>query len=323
MTSNSPAKNEVNTFGKAKPFLKWAGGKAQLLAQFEALYPPELSAGQIEKYIEPFLGGGAVFFHIVQNYPIQSASLYDINEELILVYKVIQRTPQPLIKRLTDIETTFCRLEEEQERKDFYYQIRSDYNRMHRQIDYQRYSESWVERAADMIFLNKTCFNGLYRVNRKGEFNVPFGRYKNPKIFDIENIFAVSQALQKAEIFCGDFTSCESQVSERSFIYFDPPYRPISKTSSFTSYSKGSFTDQDQIKLGEFYKKLDRERHAKLMLSNSNPKHENPDDHFFEHVYQEYSIYLKTVYANRMINSKATKRGPITELVVTNYPCSV
>lgn len=321
MTSNSPVKNdEANTVCKAKPFLKWAGGKVQLLPQFQRYYPQELREGKIETYFEPFLGGGAVFLDIAQNYSIRSAYLCDINAELILPYRVIQRDPHPLLEILEQLSRRYYALDAEQ-RHALYYKIRTRYNHERCQIDYTCYSSLWIERAAYMIFLNKTCYNGLFRMNRNGEFNVPYGKYKYPKILDVENVLRVSQLLQIAEIFSADFTVYEAQITDRSFVYFDPPYRPISKTSSFTSYSQNVFTDDDQVKLAEYYRKLDRQTNAKLMLSNSDPTNENLEDRFFDDLYQEFHIFK--VSANRMINSNAQKRGPIRELVITNYPCRV
>lgn len=168
-----------------------------------------------------------------------------------------------------------------------------------------------------MIFLNKTCFNGLYRVNKSGGFNVPFGKYKNPKILDEENIYSLSAVLQIAKINQGEFYTTEEFIDENSFVYFDPPYRPISKTASFTSYAKNGFNDEEQIQLGKYFSKLDKNKNAKLMLSNSDPTSENPDDIFFEELFEDF--HLNKVYANRMINCIGEGRGKISELLITNY----
>jgi len=300
----------------ARPFLKWAGGKTQLLSQFEKYYPEELKRGAIKKYVEPFLGGGAVFFEIAQKYAIESAYLSDLNEELILAYEVIQKDPEKLLEVLFKYSKQYQLLEQDK-RKEYFYDIRKCYNVQRLQIDYKRYSENWIPRTAQMIFLNKTCFNGLYRLNRKGEFNVPYGAYKNPKILDEENILNVSGLLQIAEIRIGHFEACEKFVDENSFVYFDPPYRPISPTSSFTSYSKYEFGDSEQIKLAAFFARLDHEKRAKLMLSNSDPTNIDPDDHFFDDLYIGYNI--QNVSANRMINCDGEKRGQINELLIMNY----
>lgn len=301
---------------QAKPFMKWAGGKSQLLRQFKNYYPKELINGKIKKYFEPFIGGGAVFLDIVQKFPIESAFLTDINEELIIAYKVIQRNPDTLIEYLRKYSNQYYKLSEE-ERKEYFYEVRTNLNLQRFQVNYQRYSDNWVPRAAQLIFLNKTCFNGLFRLNKKGEFNVPFGKYKNPKIVDENNILALSKILQIAEINVGNFDSTEHKIDENSFVYFDPPYRPISKTSSFTSYSKYNFGESEQIQLAKYFSKLHTERKPKLMLSNSDPKNENPDDTFFEKLFNGF--YINKVNANRMINCNGNNRGIISELLITNY----
>lgn len=300
----------------AKPFLKWAGGKSQLLAQFEGLYPSELKRGKIKHYIEPFIGGGAVFFEIARKYDIASASIYDVNPELILVYQVIQKDVEKLIGEVGNISRDYHRLTEG-DRKAFYFQIRDRYNSQRADINFRQYSDNWIAMAAMLIGLNRTCFNGLFRLNSKGEFNVPPGRYKNPKILDAQNLRAVSELLQIAEIEVGDFEACENAIKPGTFIYFDPPYRPISKTANFNSYSTFEFDDNQQIRLAHFFRKLDRNHEVKMMLSNSEPKNEDPTDEFFEELYKGFNIHR--VSAHRMINSNAKKRGQIDELVITNY----
>jgi DNA adenine methylase len=305
---------------QAKPFLKWAGGKTQLLSQFEDLYPLELSQEKIVRYIEPFIGGGAVFFEIAQKYKMTSAYLYDINPELILAYKVVQKDPGRLIEQLGDISEHYKSLNESN-RKAFYYETREKYNLQRSKINYQRYSDNWILRTTTLIFLNRTCFNGLFRLNSKGGFNVPYGRYKTPRILDEENLLAVSQLLQIAEIEVADFEICENAITPISFVYFDPPYRPLSRTASFTSYSTFNFDDSQQTRLANFFRHLDRCYDVKMMLSNSNPKNEIPEDMFFDELYEGFNTHH--VYANRMINSNAKKRGQISELVITNYKTSI
>lgn len=300
----------------ARPFLKWAGGKGQLLDIFQKLYPKQLKQKKIKTYYEPFLGSGAVFFDLAQNYDIESAYLYDINEELILTYKVIQKDVSKLLDFLHRYQKNYLRLNKKQ-RQDFYYDQRTNYNLQRFNIDYDKYSEQWFPRAAQLIFLNRTCFNGLYRVNSKGEFNSPVGDYENPTICDEQNLIAVHQVLQIAEIKKADFRQVVADLKEKSFVYFDPPYRPISKTANFKSYSKHDFSDKDQIELSMLFKELDK-KGIKLMLSNSDPKNINPADNFFEEIYSEYNILR--IPAKRMINSNPTKRGAINEIVVTNYP---
>ena len=299
----------------AKPFLKWAGGKTQLLNQFLSYFPVELKNGKIKNYYEPFLGSGAVFFFVAQNFPIKKAYLSDINEELILTYNVVKRYVLPLIESLKKLKENYYSLNEKK-REIFFYNIRDIYNKEKSKINFNNYSFNWIDRTAQMIFLNKTCFNGLFRLNKKGEFNVPFGRYKNPGILDEENLLRVSKILQKAEIKLTDFEKVREYITHDFFVYFDPPYRPISKTSSFTSYSKYDFNDTDQIRLANLYKELGINGN-KLMLSNSDPKNEYIDDDFFEKHYSNFRI--NRVKASRMINCKGDKRGMINELIITNY----
>ncbi|MBL7145837.1 MAG: DNA adenine methylase [Phycisphaerae bacterium] len=286
----------------AKPFLKWAGGKGQLLAEIECRLPEGLKTGEIDTYIEPFVGGGAVFFNMAQRYDgIKSFYLFDVNNDLVNCYNAIKNDVESLIDELREFENEFLALEKS-ERKDFYYRIRGEFN-------YDR-------NPAKLIFLNKTCFNGLYRVNRKDEFNVPSGDYKKPKICDAENLKNVSQVLQKAEIICADFEESDRYIDDKAFLYFDPPYRPLSPTASFTSYSKDDFNEAAQIRLAWFCRHINA-KDAKFLLSNSDPKNEDPNDHFFEDHYREFTI--DRVKASRMINCKASGRGQINELLITNY----
>jgi len=203
---------------------------------------------------------------------------------------------------LKSLEAMFKR--KRSSRRNFFYEIRTEFN---------------TDRdSAKLIFLNKTCFNGLYRVNKKGGFNVPFGDYKNPNICDEENLRSVSEVLAKADIICDDFEETERYIDSDTFVYLDPPYRPISQTASFTSYSKDDFNDKDQLRLAEFCKRIDS-KGAKFLLSNSDPKKENPKDHFFEDHYKKYGFNIEKVKASRLINCKASGRGQINELIITNY----
>ncbi len=292
----------------AKPFLKWAGGKTQLLSEIENRLPKKILTGQITRYVEPFIGGGAVFFHIVKNYPnIKKFYLYDINDDLVNCYKMVQSDVDGLIKSLKTLEKKFLSLNENA-RKEFYLGTRTEFNR-------DKGKDNTPKTIAKLIFLNKTCFNGLYRVNSKNEFNVPFGRYKNPTICDEKNLRAVSKILQKAEIICGDFEACKKHITKKTFVYLDPPYRPLNGTASFTSYSKDRFSEDDQIRLAKFCKEIKRIG-AKLLLSNSDPKNEDPGDYFFEDNFRGFTI--SKVKASRLINCKAIGRGEINELLITN-----
>ena len=299
-----------------KPFLKWAGGKSQLIEQINNFFPNELLKGSIKRYVEPFIGGGALFFYIAHKYDtIQELFIFDINVELVIAYKTIQQNVEELIQLLSIIESKYFSFDESEKRK-YFYQTRNNFNARRKHIDLHKYNLEWVERTANIIFLNKTCFNGLFRVNSQGDFNVPVGRYKKPSICDPENLRAVARILQKTKIYHGDFISCENYVNNQTFVYFDPPYRPISNTSNFTSYSQKSFNDFEQLRLRDFFKKLDNEG-ALLMLSNSDPKNENINDNFFEDAYAGYRI--ERVKATRNINSNALKRNPINELLIMNY----
>jgi DNA adenine methylase len=300
---------------KAKPFLKWAGGKGQLINVFRDFYPDELKNGQIKNYYEPFIGGGAAFFDVAQHYNIQSAYLYDINQELILTWRVLQQNVYQLIEILDSFQKTYEKLDEEAQ-SEFYYKTRDNFNRSLHKTNYSKYNDNWILRAAQLIFLNKTCFNGLFRLNQKGEFNVPAGRYKNPKILDAQNLVNVSELLGIAEIKHAGFETVEPEIKENSFVYFDPPYRPISKTSDFTAYSKFKFEDVEQRQLADLFHRL-HYKGTKQMLSNSDPKNNNPDDHFFDEMYSEFNIFR--VPARRMINSNPAKRDAINEIIVTNY----
>lgn len=299
----------------AKPFLKWAGGKGQLISMFRDFYPVELKTGEIKNYYEPFIGGGAVFFDVVQQYNVESAFLYDINPELILTYRVIQQDVFKLIEVLGSYQKWYEKSDEKAQ-NELFYNIRDEFNKDLHQTNFSKYNESWFKRAAQIIFLNKTCFNGLFRFNQKGEFNVPAGRYKNPKILDEQNLLKVSKLLSVAEIINAGFESVEQDISGNAFVYFDPPYRPISKTSGFTSYSSFKFGDTEQMKLADLFNRL-HEKGIKLMLSNSDPKNNDPEDHFFDEIYKNFKI--ARIPARRMINSNPAKRDAINEIVVTNY----
>ena len=294
---------------KAKPFLKWAGGKGQLLAEIDKRLPLELQTGEIDTYVETFVGGGEVFFHIAQKYSdIKKFYLFDINDDLVNCYNIIKEDVAHLIRDLLSLQDKFSDIQGP-ERKDFYLKIRKRFNT-------EKVYQFNTETAAKLIFLNKTCFNGLYRVNRKGEFNVPFGNYENPRICVANNLRITSQVLQKAQIIHGDFQDSKRYIDNHTFVYFDPPYRPLSPTAGFTSYSKENFRNEEQIRLAGFCKEINS-LGAKFLLSNSDPKNEDPNDHFFEDKYKGFVI--ERVKATRAINCKASGRGQISELLITNY----
>jgi DNA adenine methylase len=303
------------TLPDVRPFLKWAGGKTQLLNEFHKRLPEEIQTGKITRYAEPFIGGGAFFLSLNKKYSFEQCMICDVNEELILTYKVIKKAVQQLIDNLGTLESEY-RTKDERYKKLLYYEVRDEFNRRLPQINFQKFSPEWTELAAHIIFLNHTCYNGLFRVNRQGEFNVPFGKYKNPKICNRDNLNNVSALLKKTRIISGDFTRCRTFVDESSFVYFDPPYRPLNQTSSFTSYTKNGFSEKDQVRLVQFFREVDQ-KGAKVMLSNSDPCNQDPDDTFFDDHFSDYTI--ERVPATRMINSNGARRGKINELIITNY----
>ena len=315
MITNSIICNSSNSVNVIKPILKWAGGKGQLLEQIAKHLPQELIEGKIDCYIEPFVGGGAVFFWVAQNFNIKKFYLSDINQELILLYKTIQKDVNSLIEELKKIENEYLILNEEK-RKIYFFNKRNSYNDFKNQIDLKNFERFWFTRSAEIIFLNRTCFNGLFRVNKKGYFNVPFGNYKNPRICNTNNLLLASKLLQKATIQYSDFTQIQNLATPKTFVYFDPPYRPLTKTANFKSYSQFDFNDDEQKRLASFYQKLDHQG-TKLMLSNSDPKNIDKNDNFFDELYSDFTIHR--IQANRMINSKTSRRGAISELLITNY----
>ena len=295
---------------KVRPFVKWAGGKGSLISQITKYYPEDLKTGVIDKYVEPFVGGGAVLIDILQKYDVKEAYAYDTNKDLINAYNVIKTDVNSLINKLKKYEDEYISLEME-DRKKYYYDVRSEYNSSE-----IKEGKTSLKRAAEFIFLNRTCFNGLYRVNQSGDFNVPMGKYKNPTICDEDNLEALSKLIKNVEFICGDYQTTEEIVDKNTFVYFDPPYRPLSVTSGFTSYTKDDFDDEDQKQLASYFRTLDT-KDAKLMLSNSNPKNVNEEDTFFDDIYSGFNI--NELQANRMINANANKRGKISELLIINY----
>ena len=337
---------------EARPFLKWAGGKGQLINQIKEFLPPEFvielplnkhnfksptnveelqgrfevgkgklnKTKRIEKYFEPFVGAGAAFFWLSQHYQIKKAYLYDVNPEIIIAYQTVRDSVHKLVKVLKGLESEYLSLHK-LERENFYYSRREEYNTLLGKNWGNGFirspSGSLLGRTALMIFLNKTCFNGLFRVNSRGLFNVPSGRYENPTICDAENLLAVHAALECTEIECRDFAHCLKKADNQSLVYFDPPYRPISKTAGFTGYIKNGFTDEEQIRLKGVCDELTKIG-AKIILSNSDPKNIDPHDHFFDDLFKR-NYEIRRLAATRMINCNAEKRGVIKEILVRNY----
>lgn len=293
---------------RAKPFIKWVGGKGQLLEQLDELLPADFSQWDNVTYIEPFVGGGAMLFYILEHYPnVQRAVINDINSDLTTCFQTVRDMPEELIQSLSDIEKAYYTLSSEEARKDFFTAVRDRYNTK---------GLGPVENTTLFFFLNRTCFNGLYRVNKRGAFNVPFGRYSNPTICDAETIRRDSEVLQRVEIINEDFEKTLDYANGNTLFYFDPPYRPLSDTSSFNDYTKDSFNDDSQIRLKEFCDKINKAGYF-FMLSNSDCKGKNEEDYFFDVLYGAYQI--ERVWASRSVNSNPNKRGKLTEILVHNY----
>ena len=293
-----------------KPILKWAGGKTQLLAEISHAYP-EGFGDTIRRYAEPFVGGGAVLFDILSNYELDEVYISDVNAELINMYIVVRDRADELIALLTGYQTEYLSLDDEG-RKQYYYSKRDEFNN----LIISGKSKTVVTSAALFIFLNRTCFNGLYRANRKGLFNVPRGDQANPLICNEENILAVSAALTKVQIVCGDYSASNAFIDKNTLVYLDPPYRPLKDRDSFISYTETEFDDNSQRALADFIEDMDA-RGAYIILSNSDPKNVDPSDDFFEDLYADYDI--QRINAKRRINRNAEHRGYITELLIKNY----
>ncbi|MBD1883608.1 DNA adenine methylase [Microcoleus vaginatus] len=285
------------SFVLPRPFLKWAGGKTRLIGQYQPYFPEKFTT-----YYEPFLGGGAVFFYLAQQHPGLQAVLTDINPELINAYRCVRDKVEELILLLEQHQ-----LEHTKDNKDYYYWVRS------------RSYTTDTEKAARLIYLNKTCYNGLYRENSKGEFNVPIGRYKNPNICQADLLRSVSSLLAPAQIEVRKFEEILNfATSSEDFVYFDPPYYPISATSNFTTYSRDNFKESEQLKLRDIFAEL-AERGVKVMLSNSNCD-------FIEKIYSDTQVFPKNslpklikISASRGINSNSLKRGKIQELLIGSF----
>jgi DNA adenine methylase len=295
---------------KPKPFLKWVGGKTQLINEIDRLINYQAFQHKNLTYIEPFVGGGAVLFHVLSEFTqINNIVINDINSNLISAYKLIREDHQKLIFQLSEFEKIYYKLDSIENKRQFYLAKRDEFNQEDREI-------SLGNKTALMIFLNKTCFNGLYRVNSKGKFNVPFGKYKQPKICNQNNIISVHHHLQKVKILQGDFEQTLKYAQLPTLFYLDPPYKPIKSTSAFTAYSSENFNDEDQVRLKHFCDQISLNGHY-FILSNSDVKNFDDDNNFFDDLYQEYNI--KRVKARRSINSKGDGRGELFELLISNF----
>lgn len=292
-----------------RPFVKWAGGKGRYLEAIHTRYPEGLGS-TITKYAEPFVGGGAILFDILNHYSLENVYISDVNDELIITYTTIRDHSDELIEVLEALKSIYT-LSPDDLRRDIYYKKRSEYNN----IKISGCKDK-VELSALFIFLNRTCYNGLYRVNSRGLFNVPMGNYKNPRICDEENLRTISDNLHNVKIVCGDYRESLSFIDNNTFVYFDPPYRPLNTTSYFTAYDKTVFKDEEQRLLSTYFRDLDK-LNAKILMSNSDPKNQKSDDMFFEKLY--YGFQIDHFDARRMINCNSNGRGMIRELLISNY----
>lgn len=291
---------------KAKPFIKWVGGKGQLIEQLEERLPADFDNWEDVTYIEPFVGGGAMLFYMLQAHPnIEHAVINDINHKLTNCYQIIKEQPEKLIESLACIQDEYYNLASEEAKKDFFMEQRKAFNGNLEQL----------KQATLFVFLNRTCFNGLYRENKKGDFNVPFGKFDKPTICDAKTIMADSELLQRVEILTGDYHQTLPFANEHTLFYFDPPYRPLSNTSSFNDYTKQPFNDEAQRELKYFCDEVDGNGY-KFMLSNSDCMGKG-NDPFFDDLYEDYVI--DRVWAKRNVNANASKRGKLTEILVHNY----
>lgn len=310
--------SDVNS-EKVKPFLKWAGGKSQLISTIELSLPTEIKESKsIKEYFEPFMGGGALFFHFLSEYDVEKAYISDINEDLILTYNIIKEDCDELINILACYEKEFKESDYENQ-KDIFYPRRDEFNETKKCLNYKKRSYDNTRHAANFIFLNKTCFNGLFRVNSKGEFNVPMGRYKNPLICDDENLRNISEKLNINDITIENksYDYWEKVISYESFVYLDPPYMPVTETS-FTSYTKSNFTKLDHINLASFCRVIS-DNGAKFLLSNSGYTNDETHNKFYKKEYGGF--WAKEVKAKRYINRDGKNRGPVNEILICNYDC--
>lgn len=294
-----------------KPFIKWAGGKTQLLDILN-----ENLNYECDKYIETFVGGGALFISLLENIEktnIKKIIINDINEKLIITYKTIKNNIEELINELEKIRDEYNSLKTLEEKSDMFYKIRKEFNKQ---------TNDNIKISRNFIFLNKTCFNGLYRENSKGEYNVPFGKRKKISLFEKDNLLELSKFMNKkineedVLIICNkNYNELLEYMDNNTMIYLDPPYRPIT-TNGFTTYNKSSFNDKNQIELANFCNEINNIG-AKFMLSNSDPHNLDINDNFFDNLYQNYNI--QRVGATRRINSDGNNRGEITEILIKNY----
>lgn len=312
--SNTDNSSQRRRREHAVPFLKWVGGKTQLLPRIREQYPSGFSDGTVDTYVEPFLGGGAVFFDVMNTYRdvLRDVVINDVNANIVNAYRVVRDDVEALVEDLRAVQERYLSADVDS-RASMFHELREEYN----DVIMEPLTANDVRRASLLIFLNKTCFNGLYRVNKRGRFNSPHGRYASPRILNEENLRASSSMLDGVTVLNGDYDDVSSYVDySRSFVYLDPPYRPVSRTASFNSYDSSVFDDEAQGALGDFVRDADSSG-AHILLSNSDPKNVDPDDDFFDDLYAGFTV--SRVPARRSVSSKASTRGAIHEVLVSNY----
>lgn len=299
----------------ATPFIKWAGGKSKLAPIIENRIEKSIGFENIEHYIEAFTGGGALFFYLIERHKFETITLIDINIELINTYRAIKKQPYLLMEILDEMQLTYNTLPSEDEKSIYYYSIRAQFNELedknflNKTIDYNR--------SAQFVFLNKTCFNGLYRENSKGKYNVPFGKRKEVNLYELNNILEINTLLQNVNIVAGDYTLAKDYLSPNTLVYFDPPYRPITGTAAFTAYTKGGFNDDNQRELAKFCRYIS-DNDSFFALSNSDPYNGNIKDNFFDNLYRGFEIHR--IHAARAIAARSSSRKSVTEMLIVNEP---
>ncbi len=294
----------------AKPVIKWAGGKYRLSTTIIQESHVFIDWNSCDRYVEPFVGGGGMFFAVCNQFQFKKKVISDVNADLINVYVQLRDQSEALLRQITVIEAEFSTLGSDEAREQFYYMLREEFNRRILQHDLS------AEQAALFVALNKLGFNGLYRVNSSGLFNVPFGKKKTIKLVDRQNLKKVSELLQNTEILLGDFAETLRFADDKTLFYFDSPYRPLSNTATFTSYAKDSFNDDEQIRLAQFCSQIHAQK-AKFILSNSDPKNTQIEDDFFDELYKDYT--LQRISAPRTISARADGRAQVSEILVIGH----
>lgn len=304
-------RNKMTNPHEAGPFVKWAGGKSKLVDVILHNVSENINLNEIKHYLEPFVGGGAMFFYLANHYNFESMTIMDINLDLINCYKAIKESPTTLIRKMDELQNRYNNFTSIGEKESFYYEMRNIYNDYRKKENLIEFID--FERAAQFIFLNKSCFNGLYRVNRSGGYNVPFGKKETLNIYNERNILSIYEVLQRTEIIHGDYRRTLDFVQNDTFVYFDPPYRPITSSAAFTAYAESGFNDNDQENLAQLCNQLYIQG-VRFAVSNSDPHNSDPTDMFFDELYRDFNIYR--ISASRQIAAESSSRNPVSEILV-------